>query len=1040
MGSGKFRKFSKFAGTGSRRRGILRAGGVCLLLGANAGAQTSSTTGVPPASNPVVTNAAASDPAAQPAISVQSTPAVGVPPAGISAGAAQVPTGGTRVHGAVTDPDGAAIPGATVVYTPTTGTPRKAVSGPDGTYSLTLTPGPYNLLVTMPGFSSYSVQNLRIAPVAGVTMDAKLQIGEQNTVVNVDADAIQLSVDPDAAASSTTIRGKDLEALSDDPDELQSELSALAGPSSGPNGGQIYVDGFTGGQLPPKSSIREIRINQNPFSAEYDRIGYGRVEVFTKPGTDKYHGNFQINGNPSQFNSGNPLSSAVQPPYHTLFMFGSVTGPMSKTSSFSVGGSHRDIEDDELTNATILAPTAGSSTVCAPGTVGCVPSSVQIFTHYPQVRTDISPRFDFALGEKNVLTARFQYVQNDASNAGLGSGLTLPTAAYNSDSKSTIVQLSDTQTWSSKLINETRFEYEREHTSDAALSNAPLVVVQGSFTTGGASVQSTTDHQDHFEVQNYTSIALKKNFIRFGGRLRTTREAQYAAGNTNGTFTYSSLQNLDNITAGTSGNADHSYGTGTPSQYQLTVLNTPSVHYLYEDLGLYLEDDWKPKTNLTLSYGLRYETQNNLPDHHDFAPRLSVAYGVGKSKGAPTTVLRAGFGIFYDRFGPGYLLNLFRFNGVAETLYTVPSIPAGSGCNPANVAACTPLLTATGSSVYTQANGTFAPNLRTPYLEQFAGGFDQQIGKRGTVSVNYLHSLGVHQLALQDVDYPQNGGTPPNTVNNQYFSQGQFHQDQLNINGRTQMKRLSLSGFYSLGFAKGNSSGAATPISVPYNIQADYGRTLFDRRNFGVMFASITLPHFIQLSPFIIGQSGSPYNVTLGSDPLSDSYFNERPQAVPLSMANGTTILPIRACGLAFAQPGTVPGYGIAPINACTGPNLFSTNLRLTKTFGFGEKIARGGGESGGGPGGPGGPGGGGHGGPGGGGRGGFGGTSTGRRYSVGFGVIAQNLFGNTDPAVPIAQLDAGPTNFGRSLVLQGGPYTQQSAVRRISLQASFNF
>ncbi len=1029
-------KLLKLVDTGLLRTGALRTGGVCLLLGAaSAGGQTA-------ASNPTPA-------AGQPAAAAQSTAQSGTQPnasqsaaqGSTNGGAVQASPAGTRVHGAVTDPDGAAIPGATVVYTPPSGAPRKTTSGPDGSYSLMLPPGPYNLLVSMPGFSSYSVQGLRIAPVAGVTMDAKLQIGQQNVVVNVDANAIQLSVDPDAGADSTTIQGKDLEALSDDPDELESELTALAGPAAGPNGGQIYVDGFTGGQLPPKSSIREIRINQNPFSAEYDRIGYGRVEVFTKPGTDKYHGNFQINGNPSQFNSGNPLSNAPQPPYHTLFMFGSLTGPINKSSSFSVGGSHRDIEDDELTNATLLAPTPTSNTLCAPDTPGCVQTTnpVQVFTHYPQVRTDISPRFDFALGEKNVLTARFQYVQNDAINAGLGSGLNLPSTAYNSDSKSTIVQLSDTQTFSSKLINETRFEYEREHTSDAALSNAAQVVVQGNFTSGGSSLQDTTDHQDHFEVQNYTSLALSKNFIRFGGRLRTTREATYAASNTNGTFTYSDLTDSGGAQSATSGHVDHSYATGAPSQFQLTRLNTNDVHYLYEDLGLYAEDDWKPKTNLTVSYGIRYETQNNLPDHHDFAPRFSVAYGVGKSKSAPTTVLRAGFGIFYDRFGTNYLINIYRYNGLAETLYTIPQIPAGSTCSPSDVAGCTSLLTATGSSVYTESNGAAAPRLRSPYLEQFAGGFDQQVGRHGTVSVNYLHSLGVHQLNLQDADYPTNGSAPPNSVNNQYFTEGQFHQDQLNVNGRTQLKFLSLSGFYSLGFAKGDSSGGATPISVPYNIQADYGRTLFDRRNFGVVFASITLPHFIQLSPFIIGQSGSPYNVTLGSDPLSDSYFNERPEAVPLSMANGNTILPIRSCGLAFAQPGTVAGYGTAPINACTGPNLFSTNLRLTKTFGFGEKIARGGGDSGGGPGGPGGPGGG-RGGPGGGGRGGFDGTSTGRRYSMGIGVIAQNLFGNTDPAVPVATLDAGPTQFGRSLVLQGGPYTQQSAVRRISLQASFNF
>src|SRR5262249_57811761 len=99
----------------------------------------------------------------------------------------------------------------------------------------------------------------------------------------------QLDTSGTSNANSITLKGKDLEALSDDPDELQDELTALAGPSAGPNGGQIYIDGFTAGQLPPKSSIREIRLNQNPFSAEYDQLGYGRIEILTNPPTNNFH-------------------------------------------------------------------------------------------------------------------------------------------------------------------------------------------------------------------------------------------------------------------------------------------------------------------------------------------------------------------------------------------------------------------------------------------------------------------------------------------------------------------------------------------------------------------------------------------------------------------------------------------------------------------------------------------------------------------------------------------------------------------------------
>ena len=236
------------------------------------------------------------------------------------------------------DPDAAIIPGAKIMLQPTSGNPVITTSGSDGTYRVSAPAGTYVLTVSMEGFATLNKTNVKVVAGATATIDAKLIIGEQTQVVNVTTTAAELSVDQDSNASSTVIKGKDLDALSDDPDELSSELSALAGPSAGPNGGQIYVDGFTGGQLPPKSSIREIRVNQNPFSAQYERLGYGRVEVFTKPGTDKLHGNFTLFGNASQFNTANPIVQTAQPPYHTIFMEGNITGPLTKTSSLSIGG------------------------------------------------------------------------------------------------------------------------------------------------------------------------------------------------------------------------------------------------------------------------------------------------------------------------------------------------------------------------------------------------------------------------------------------------------------------------------------------------------------------------------------------------------------------------------------------------------------------------------------------------------------------------------------------------------------------------------
>src|SRR5262249_8442580 len=150
-------------------------------------------------------------------------------------------------------------------------------------------------------------------------LNVSMAIEVEEQKVQVSDSTPTVDVNPANNAGAITISGKELEALPDDPDELQADLEALAGPSAGPNGGQMYIDGFTAGQLPPKSSIREIRINQNPFSSEYDKLGYGRIEIFTKPGTDKFHGQVSVNGNDSAFNSTNPFAGEIPGYYSAQF-------------------------------------------------------------------------------------------------------------------------------------------------------------------------------------------------------------------------------------------------------------------------------------------------------------------------------------------------------------------------------------------------------------------------------------------------------------------------------------------------------------------------------------------------------------------------------------------------------------------------------------------------------------------------------------------------------------------------------------------------
>ena len=130
--------------------------------------------------------------------------------------------------------------------------------------------------------------------------------------MNIGAET-NLSTASENNATALVLNSAELESLPDDPDDLAAALQAIAGPSAGPSGGEIYVDGFAGGRVPTKNTIREVRINSNPFSAEYRNLGFGRIEIFTKPGTDKFHGQANTSFSNQNFNSRNPFASNRAP-------------------------------------------------------------------------------------------------------------------------------------------------------------------------------------------------------------------------------------------------------------------------------------------------------------------------------------------------------------------------------------------------------------------------------------------------------------------------------------------------------------------------------------------------------------------------------------------------------------------------------------------------------------------------------------------------------------------------------------------------------
>ncbi len=955
------------------------------------------------------------------------------------------------LSGKVTDQTGAVIPQATVMVTRSDGRQTSATTNAAGVFGIrTLAPGSYTVSAVAPGFATFHREGVVLASGAAQTIDISLEIQTREEKVDVQEEGTQLDVGASSNAGSVAIKGKDLEALSDDPDELQSELQALAGPAAGPNGGQIYIDGFTGGQLPPKSAIREIRVNQNPFSAQYDKLGYGRVEILTKPGSDKVHGQFFFNDNNSVLNSRNPYVP-TKPSYNSEMFDGNLGGPVGKKASLFFDAQRRNINEFSAVNAVTL-----DSNLARMAVIESIAA--------PRTRTTIGPRLDFQISPGNTLSARYQLTHDSDQNSGL-SQLSLPSQAYSANETEHTLQLSDSQILSQKVVNETRFQFQRETNHQLPVSTAPTIQVQGAFSSGESAQGTVRSTQNNYELQNYTSIVHGNHLIKFGGRLRALTVESFSNANFNGTLVFSPVvsngqlvtQALDVYQQMLACQQSGGSNCPTPSQFSI-VSGTPQVNVNWFDAGLYAEDEWRARPNLSLTYGIRFESQNNIHDHADFAPRLGIAWGIGSDgKSAPKTVLRAGFGMFYDRFGQNLVQQADRLNGVTQMSAIVQNPTFYTG----NIPAFGQLPSTSAPTIY-----QISPSARAPYTIQSAASIERQVTKAATLSLTYLNSRGEHALYIDNVNAPYNpGGPTPNATNEniyQYVSGGIFRQNQLIANARIMAgKKLSLFGFYTLSYANSNASaggggggggffGSGTTSSAnfltnQYDPMADYGRAAFDVRHRAFIGGNLSLPHSFSVSPFLILNSGQPFNITTGQDNNLDSIFNDRPALVSGTACAATT--PVANTSNVCTSLGTfnlAPASGQAlPANFGTGPGNATFNLRLSKTIGFGREMKGGaGGMQGPGMGPRGSPPGGGLAGRGlSGGNGGnpfgFGGGSN-RRYNLTFSVAARNIFNSLNPAPPVGNLSS--PSFGQSISLAGGPFSSASANRRIDLQVMFSF
>ena len=911
------------------------------------------------------------------------------------------------LKGRVTDPTGAVIAHAKVTVTAAGGVVRQTATDQKGEFHFTRLPaGPVSVSVIAAGFTPYVQDQVLVRSGSPALLKIQMLLGTQQQQVVVQAQSVGVDLQPDDKAGAVVVSGKALKSLPDDPDELATDLQAMAGPAMGGGTGDIYIDGFTGGDLPPKSAIREVRVNSDPYSARFQHPGHGRIEILTKPGADRYHGSFFVNGNSASLNSLNPFLRAAgskPPAYHSTILNGDLGGPIGKKTSFFLGVQHRNIHQVSVVDTETLGP-------------DLTPQPYLTSVSNPDRFTSVAPRVDVQLTPENILTVRYNYQSQTSKNEGIGSQ-SLPSQAYDFTRHHHNLQVTDSQILSPQVVNEIAVQYLHFVNVRTVTSSDPTLDVLGAFTGGGSSLGNWNRNESHLQVHEDLSWQAGPHQVEMGGRLREVVRTESAAQNFNGTFTFKSLNDYaatgKALDQGMSMARIQAAGYG-PTQFTITSGN-PLAHVQAANVALYAQDAWKLRRNVLVSYGLRFETENWIHDHADWAPRVGLAWGLGGGD-APKTVLRAGFGVFYERFDDDQMITAERMNGINQLQYLV-----------AQPDFFTPLTTP-DPTLYDTAPGVLptvyriAPNLRSPFLVDSSIGIERQLGAHATMKATYTNARGEDQFLTNDINAPLPGTYLPDVPSSgvrpygaaagnidEYQSAGMYRENRVMVNFRAHpTSEIFLFGYYSWDDAHSDTTGPDSFPINPWNIAADYAASSFDIHHRVFFGGRVPLPWGFDFSPFLVAHSGAPFSITLGQDLFGTGINNGRPAlAGPSTPAADVKQTPYGAFDL---HPG--PGDSLIPRNTLWGPAAFALNLRVGKTFQFGGVKS---------------------------------GAAVGsrhdkedQRYQLNLSVQARNLFNNVNLGTPVGNLNS--PLFGRSITLAGGPFSSGAANRRVELQARFGF
>jgi hypothetical protein len=756
--------------------------------------------------------------------------------------AASPPVSGTSVTtvtGTVNDATGAVLPDAQVELKGAPGEPaRSTATDATGAFRFDRVPqGRYDIIVTFEGFRPTTVHltvgarapnPLRVTlPLAAVTQEITVRSAppqvDTGSANNLDA----VTVDQDMLQSLPVF----------DQDYIATLSRFLDTGSIGTGGVTLVVNGMEVNSLNVSASaVQQIKINQDPYSAEYSRPGRGRIEILTKPGSQQYHGDANVIARAAQLNARNAFA-IVRPPEQRRIFEGFLGGPVGHGGKTSFTLSAQADADDQQAVIFAIGP-AGSIRDTAP---------------QPNRHVLVAGSITHQRGDTMTMAIRPSYEDQTNANRGVG-GVTLASAGTNFEHRETDVTYMQQNVLGSSLLNQFQVLVGNEREPTTSVSAARGLVVLGAFTGGGAQGDLLRT-ENHIQASESLTWTHGHHLVQAGAQLPDWSRRRFDdQTNFGGTFYFSNLQ---------------AYLAGQPYAFAQQQGNGHVV-LLEKVLGAYIKDDWRVTRSFSTSLGLRYDWENYFHDNNNFAPRLSFAYAPVEGN-----VIRGGAGVFYDKTGPVPIADLlhFRPGGLRRIVLTNPGYPD-------------PFASAVAASSLPQSIVQFAPGIQIPFTLQYSLGLEHQLQKTTTLAVTYIGSRGNDLFRSRDVNAP----VPPlylarpnadYRVIRQIESAARQRSDSLQVTLRGKVTRwFNGQTQYTLSRTYNNTGGVSWFPANDYDLSAEWARADFDRRHRFLLLGRVSPGPLFDVGVGLSLQSGQPYTVTLGQDLFNNGRGTARPSGV----------------------------------------------------------------------------------------------------------------------------------------------------------------